>query len=96
MSSASRTLVLPFEGDDRRNVGIFAPLEGLRLSGYIWPETEKMLAGKAWLLNESFGRGQIISFIEDPNFRASFDGLNKLFLNALLLGSGGGGARYLE
>ncbi len=34
------------------------------------------------------GRGHIIAFAEDPNFRAYFDGLNLLFLNGVLLGPG--------
>ncbi len=84
----SSTIYLPFENDKRKNVGLFAGLNELRLSGFIWPKTEKYLAGKVFLYNEPFGRGKLIMFTEDPNFRASYDGLNKLFLNAILLGPG--------
>jgi len=83
-----------FEGDDLRNVGVYDPEGELRLSGYIWPDTEKMLRGAGWLFVEPVGRGRVIHFTEDPNFRASYDGLNKLFLNAVLLGPGLGGGRY--
>ena len=83
---SSSTIYLPFEDDAQKNVGLFASLEELRLSGFIWPETEKILAGKGFLFMENYGRGKLVLFTEDPNFRASYDGLNKLFLNAILLG----------
>ncbi len=79
-------IYLPYENNPSGNVGIFAPASELKLSGYIWPLTEKHLAEKAWLLTEGFGRGKLVLFTEDPNFRASYDGLNKLFLNAILIG----------
>ena len=82
----SDRIFLPFKEETRRNVGRFVFGESLRLSGFIWPETEKHLAGKGYLFVESYGRGKLILFAEDPNFRASYDGLNKLFLNAILLG----------
>lgn len=82
----SNTIYIPYKDDDRKNVGLFANKNELKLSGYIWPETEGFLAENAFLFNEPFGRGKLIMFTEDPNFRASYDGLNKLFLNAILLG----------
>jgi len=81
----SGTICMPFEDSPARNVGVYAPRDELRLSGYIWPDTERYLAGMGWLFLESYGRGKVVSFVEDPNFRASYDGLNKLFLNAILL-----------
>ena len=82
----SSTIYVPFKDDERKNVGIFANKDELKLSGYIWPETEGYLPGNVFMFNEPFGRGKLIMFTEDPNFRASYDGLNKLFLNAILLG----------
>ena len=84
----SSTICRVFEDRPARNVGVYAPREDLRLSGFIWPQTERYLAGGGWLFLESYGRGKVISFVEDPNFRASYDGLNKLFLNAVLLSPG--------
>jgi hypothetical protein len=81
----SSTICQVFEGNPARNVGVYAPSESLRLSGFIWPDTERHLAGGGWLFLEAFGRGRVISFVENPNFRASYEGLNKLFLNAILL-----------
>ena len=75
-----------FKENTQRNAGVYAKLEDLKLSGFIWPETEKYLSDSGWLFVERFGRGKVISFVEDPCFRASYYGLNKLFLNAILLG----------
>ena len=82
----SSSLYLPFEDDESKNVGRFASFKDLKLSGFIWPKAEELLAEKGWLFMERYGRGKLILFTEDPNFRASYDGLNKLFLNAILLG----------
>ncbi|NOR53955.1 MAG: hypothetical protein GQ536_07705 [Candidatus Aminicenantes bacterium] len=81
----SRSVYLPFE-DESKNIGRFASFKDLKLSGFIWPKTEEILAEKGYLFMERYGRGKLILFTEDPNFRASYDGLNKLFLNAILLG----------
>lgn len=82
----SDRIYLPYKDYERKNVGVYAPLEELCLSGFIWPKTEKYLAEMGYLFLEAFGRGKLIMFTEDPNFRASYEGLNKLFLNAILLG----------
>ena len=82
----SNRIYVPFKDDEDKNIGVYAPLDEMRLSGFIWPETEKYIAGNGWLFLESYGRGKVISFVEDPVFRASYDGLNKLVLNAILLG----------
>jgi len=34
------------------------------------------------------GRGHVIAFAEDPNYRAFMDGLNVMMLNAVFLGPG--------
>ena len=44
------------------------------------------LPGKAYLIDERTGHGHIILYADDPNFRAYWDGLNRLFLNSLLFG----------
>ncbi|MBT7503050.1 MAG: hypothetical protein HN645_09025, partial [Gemmatimonadales bacterium] len=46
------------------------------------------LANKAFLMVESYGSGQIVSFAEDPNFRAYTEATQLLFMNAVLLGPG--------
>lgn len=54
-----------------------------RLSGFIWPDTEQRIAGTPYLIAENAGRGQVILFADDPNFRLYWPRLTRLFLNAV-------------
>jgi hypothetical protein len=56
------------------------------LAGYISPANEKLLAGSAAVICNGFGRGQVISFADNPNFRAFWFGTSKLFMNAVFFG----------
>ncbi len=56
------------------------------LSGYISEENLEQLKNSAAVLVNHYGRGQIISFIDNPNFRAFWYGTNKLFANAIFFG----------
>jgi hypothetical protein len=58
----------------------------LRLSGYLWPEAPARLAGTPYLWTERAGRGRVIGFAGDPNFRDLWRGLLPLFANAVLVG----------
>jgi hypothetical protein len=58
----------------------------LRLSGYLWPEVPRRLAGTPYLWTERVGAGRVIAFAGDPNFRDLWRGLLPLFANALFLG----------
>ena len=79
-----KTSSVMFElSDGGYNVGIYP--NSPRLSGYISQENEKKLEGTAFLVHEQLGGGNIILFADDPNFRLFWDGLNKLFLNSVLL-----------
>ena len=64
----------------------YADVPRLRLAGYLWPEVPERLAGTPYLFTESIGRGRVIAFAGDPNFRAMFRGLLPLFANAVFLG----------
>ena len=59
--------------------------ENLRASGFIWPETEKRLAGSPYLIAEKLGRGHVLLFADDPNFRLLWPRLTRLFMNAVFL-----------
>ncbi|HLX12393.1 MAG TPA: hypothetical protein VKS81_06225, partial [Bacteroidota bacterium] len=73
-----------FELSDKGyNVGIYAKQP--RLSGYMSAENEKLLGETPFLIQEKRGAGNIVLFTDDPNFRRYWDGLNKLFLNSVLL-----------
>jgi hypothetical protein len=58
----------------------------LRIGGYLWPEVPARLANSPYLWTERIGRGRVIAFAGDPNFRAMWRGLLPLFANAALLG----------
>jgi len=64
----------------------YAPRSKLRLSGYLWPEVPERLAETPYLWTERVGRGRVIGFAGDPNFRDLWRGLLPLFANAVLLG----------
>lgn len=63
----------------------FAAAEELRVSGFLWETMRDALAGQAYLVDEPLGRGHVILFAEDPNFRAAWSSLTRLFMSALLL-----------
>jgi hypothetical protein len=51
----------------------------------VWDEAREQLARKAFLMHEPRGRGHVIAFAEDPNFRAYAEATELLFMNAVLL-----------
>ena len=64
------------------------------LAGYISPANEKLIKNSAAVICSSFGRGKVVSFADNPNFRAFWFGTSKLFMNAIFFGqtiSGGSG-----
>jgi hypothetical protein len=60
----------------------------VRMSGLVWPEASARIANSAYLTQERYGKGQIILFSGEPNFRGSSLGTNRLWLNAVIYGSG--------
>jgi hypothetical protein len=64
----------------------YAPASRLRVAGYLWPEVPARLAESVYLWTESVGRGRVIAFAGDPNFRDLWRGLLPLFANAVFLG----------
>lgn len=57
-----------------------------RIAGHAWPESLDRLAGAVFAYEERVGGGRVIIFAEDVNFRGYHRGLNRLFLNAVVLG----------
>ena len=56
------------------------------ISGHAWPETLERISGTVAVYEERVGSGRVIAFAEDPNYRAYYRGMNRLFLNAVVLG----------
>ncbi len=57
------------------------------IDGFITSENmDKYLKPSASLIVSSVGRGRVVMFADNPNFRGSWYGTNRLFLNAIFLG----------
>jgi len=56
------------------------------VSGIAWPESIDRMKGAVWLVSEPFGRGQVITFADEPHFRLFWRGTLPLFMNAILYG----------
>ena len=58
------------------------------IDGYISTENyEELLKPSASLIVSQVGGGRVVLFADNPNFRGSWYGTNRLFLNAIFLGS---------
>ncbi len=73
----------------RRVVARFAERDSLKISGLAWDETLDRLSAAVFVYEERVGRGRVIAFAEDVNFRGFWRGANRLFLNAVVVGPSG-------
>jgi hypothetical protein len=78
-----KTLFLPSK-NPYSNVGLYT--EKPLLSGYISPKNLSNMPQKANLLAIGSGSGRVILFADNPNFRGTWWGTNRLFMNALFFG----------
>lgn len=79
------TPIAPREG---RNLVRFAKGDDLLASGFCFPATLKALEGQAYLIHRPVGRGHVVAFAADPNFRSFSPATMRLFLNAVFFGPG--------
>ncbi len=56
-----------------------------REGGGDWVRGAERLSGGVYAYHERVGRGRVVAFADDPNFRAQARGTNRLFLNAVLV-----------
>ncbi|HEV8384668.1 MAG TPA: M14 family metallopeptidase [Candidatus Acidoferrales bacterium] len=82
----SNNIFTPLKLDRGTNVATYYPENDAMLSGFTWEATRKQTGNKAYLMHQPTGRGHVIAFAEEPNYRAFMDGLNILFLNGVLFG----------
>ncbi|MEL6389627.1 MAG: M14 family zinc carboxypeptidase [Bacteroidota bacterium] len=66
------------------NVAVYA--EDPHIDGFVTPEVLAHLKKTSSIVVSRVGRGRAIMFAEDPNFRGTWYGTNKLFLNAIFFG----------
>ena len=61
------------------------PKKPLTISGFVWEgNTEELLKGTSYVIDESMGRGHVILFAEDPFFRGLFRSTTRPFFNSIL------------
>lgn len=84
MLDGSTFLSLSKEG---ANVGVFPRTGAFHRAGWVWPEnTERLLRNTALLVEEPMGGGHVVLFANEPFFRAWWHALDRLVLNAVVLG----------
>ena len=81
-----RNVFTPIKLDKGANAAVFLGPDSLLASGYLWAENRRLLAHKPLVVVQGEGRGHIVGFTADPNYRAYLDGMNVMFLNAVFRG----------
>jgi hypothetical protein len=71
-----------------RNVVTFTDKDKLLISGFCWPKTLQLLAESPYVAYQSKGKGHIIAFADDPNYRAMYPAVQRLFINAVMFSPG--------
>ena len=72
--------------DDYSSVAIYS--NDFHIDGYISESNKKdFIPGAASLIISKVGLGRVVVFADNPNFRGTWYGTNKLFLNAIFLGN---------
>ncbi len=54
------------------------------ISGVAWTESLERLKGSVYVVSEPYGRGQVITFADDPHFRLFWRATLPVFLNAVI------------
>ena len=81
--ASQRNTLIAFDPPENPWATLIEIPENALLSGFASSENQVALAGKAMAIAERRGRGSVILFADNPNFRAYFFGTNKLFTNSL-------------
>lgn len=78
----------PLSARQGRNLVRFADRDDLLVSGFCFPATLTALRGQAYLAYRPLGKGHIVAFADDPNFRGFSPATQRLFANAVFFGPG--------
>lgn len=78
-----RDTLIAFDPPKNPYATIVSIPENAVASGFASEDNQARLAGKAMAIAERLGKGSVILFANNPNFRAYFYGSNKMFLNGL-------------
>jgi hypothetical protein len=69
-----------------QNAAAFDDQRTVKLAGFMWPEVQQAMEKTLFAWVEPAGRGNVILFAEDPNFRATQLSTLRMFFNAVFLG----------
>jgi hypothetical protein len=73
---------------DGGNVAVFPTTGTLRRGGFVFPDnSERLLKGSTFIVQERLGGGNVVMFTSEPMFRGWWRALDRLVLNAMLLGT---------
>jgi hypothetical protein len=73
---------------DGGNVAVFPTSGTLRRGGFVFPDnSERLLKGSTFIVQERLGGGNVVMFTSEPMFRGWWRALDRLVLNAMLLGT---------
>jgi hypothetical protein len=86
----------PVRRDDADTVARFTGPNDVLVSGVLWEPSRKQIAFKPFAVTQSLGRGVVVGFTQDPNFRAYLNGLNLIFANAIFRGAAQADPVYAE
>ncbi len=84
--ATGRVIYAPIKSDKGVNAVYFEAPDQLLAGGYLWDENRRQMAYKPLVVAQPSGRGTVVAFTADPNFRGMLDGMNLLFLNAVFRG----------
>ena len=82
-TNKNSTFTLPVPRDPYAQVAVYA--DSPLISGYSSDRRLNEIKGTPMMTAERVGDGAVILFADDPNFRATYLGSERLFLNALFL-----------
>jgi hypothetical protein len=69
-----------------QNAAAYPDARTVKLAGFMWPEVQDAMARTLYAWVEPAGRGNVILFADDPNFRATQLSTLRMFFNAVFLG----------
>lgn len=81
--------VLKATGDPRQDV-LTADDDSPVAAGFAWPEAAQRLAGSLLVGSEQRGKGSVVLFAQDPDYRLFWRATMPIFLNAVLFGPSAG------
>ena len=74
---------------DGTNVAVFPQTGSFYRAGFEWPDnTQRLLRNSALVIEEPMGAGHVVLFANEPMFRGWWRAMDKLVMNAVVLGPG--------